>query len=116
MSKSTKSAKSAKSEVVKTESRYAVHYARLRELQAERKVKRDEMIAKIEAAQQEYREYLEKYKAARKESEAAFTAAKKVTTEKPVKEVKADAKAEKKSPAKKVLKKAAAKNPAAKKA
>lgn len=103
MSKSTKSTESI--------SRYEAHYSRLRELQAERKAFKAVIDKKIADAQQEYREYLEKYKAARKESEAAFFDAAKPKAEKPE-----APKAEKKAPAKKVLKKAAAKNPAAKKA
>jgi uncharacterized protein YhaN len=60
---------------VKAPSRYEVHYARLRELQAERKAFKAKIDEKIRAAQQEYREYLEKYEAARKESEERFYAA-----------------------------------------
>lgn len=67
---------------VKKPSRYAEHYARLRELQAERKAKRDEMLQKIAAAQQEYRDYMEKYNAARAESEEQFKAAAKPKADK----------------------------------
>lgn len=69
---------------VKAPSRYEVHYARLRELQAERKAFKAKIDEKIRAAQQEYREYLEKYEAARKESEARFYAAAKPKVEAPV--------------------------------
>lgn len=64
-----------------TANRYETHYSRLRELQAERKKMRAKMIAKIEAAQKEYRKYLEKYEKAREESEAQFYAAKKTKPE-----------------------------------
>lgn len=92
MSKSTKSTESI--------SRYEAHYSRLRELQAERKAFKAVIDKKIAAAQQEYREYLKKYEAARKESEAAFFAAAKPKAEKPE-----APKAEKKVPTKKVTKK-----------
>lgn len=60
---------------VKAPSRYEVHYARLRELQAERKAFKEMIDQKIKAAQQEYKDYLVKYEAARKESEDRFHAA-----------------------------------------
>lgn len=85
MSKSTATTESTTAEVVKQPSRYEVHYARLRELQAERKQMRDAMLAKIAALKDEYKSYLAKYEAARQESEAQFKAAAKpkVTTKVP---------------------------------
>lgn len=60
---------------IKAPNRYEIHYARLRELQAERRAFKAMIDQKIRAAQQEYKDYLVKYEAARKESEARFYAA-----------------------------------------